>query len=414
MIDFKMPENVKEVIESLDRFIEVEIAPLEKKFAKAFEDERYLYDENGKYTKEFQEALKQVRTKSAEAGFFTMFGAPELGGMGDEFGPIAVALIHEALAKKYGHNLLVQEIFPPGLFSGGLTPVLLGLTPELREEILPKVRSGESLLCFGLSEPDAGSDVWSMKTKAVKDGDHWVINGTKQWITNSPYADYAIIFAITDPELVEKRKGGITAFLVPFDGKTCTNTSVIPYLGSPGSRIGIISIEDARVPDSHIIGELHDGFGAALHGVDIGRVVMAANCVGMAQWALNVAIEYAQQRKTFGVTIDKHQAIQMMLAECAMDIYAGRNMVLHCAWKMENQKELPLKEISMIKAFTTEMAFRVADRCMQICGGMGLTNEMKLEKVWRWARSMRVPDGTAEIQRRTIARRLLKGDRDFD
>ncbi|PWA08521.1 acyl-CoA dehydrogenase [Pueribacillus theae] len=414
MIDFKMPEEVKEILSSLDRFIEVEIAPLEKKFAKELENERYLYDERGYYTQEIQDALKQVRKKSAEAGFFTMFGMPELGGMGDQFGPVAVALIHEALMKKYGHNLFIDEIFPPGLFTGGLTPVLLGLTPELREEILPKVRDGESLLCFGLSEPDAGSDVWAMKTRAVRDGDEWVINGAKQWITNSPYADYAIIFAVTDPELVAQRKGGISAFLVPFDGETCTNSSVIPYLGSIGSRIGIISLDNARVSDKYVIGEINNGFGAALHGVDIGRVVMAANCVGAAQWALDIALDYVKQRKTFGVTIENHQMIQAHLAECAMDIYAARNMVLHCAWKMENQKALPLKEISMIKAFTTEMAFRVLDRCMQVMGGIGLTNEAKLEKVWRWARSMRVPDGTAEIQRRTIARRLLKGDKDFD
>lgn len=414
MIDFTMPEEVKDVIVSLERFIEVEIEPLEKKFAKAFENERYLYDEDGYYIEEFQDALKHIRLKSAEAGFFTMFGMPELGGMGDQFGPVAVALIHEALTKKYGYSLLIQEIFPPGLFTGGLTPVLLGITPELREELLPKVRSGESLLCFGLSEPDAGSDVWAMKTTAVKDGDHWILNGTKQWITNSPYADYAIIFAITDQELASQRKGGISAFLVPFDDKTCTNSSIIPYLGHVGSRIGIISLENARVPESHIIGELNDGFGVALHGVDIGRVVMAANCVGTAQWALEQALDYAKQRKTFGVTIENHQMIQLMLAESAMDIYAGRNMLLHCAWKMENEKELPLKEISMIKAFATEMAFRVIDRSMQVLGGMGLTNEAKLEKAWRWARSMRVPDGTAEIQRRTIARRLLKGDRNFD
>ncbi|MFD6440539.1 acyl-CoA dehydrogenase family protein, partial [Peribacillus sp. NPDC060186] len=113
------------------------------------------------------------------------------------------------------------------------------------------------------------------------------------------------------------------------------------------------------------------------------------------------------------VTIGNHQAVQMMLADCAMDIYAARNMLLHCAWKMENQEKLPLKEISMIKAYCTEMAQRVVDRSMQIHGGMGLTNELKLEKVWRWARSMRIPDGTTQIQKRTIARRLLKGDRNF-
>ncbi|AXF55344.1 acyl-CoA dehydrogenase family protein [Salicibibacter kimchii] len=414
MINFSEPEEIKEVLASLDRFIEVEIKPLEKKFAKELEDERYLYDENGYFTKEIQEALKDVRMKSANAGFYTMFGMPELGGNGDQFGPVAVALIYESLTKKYGENLFVDEIFPVGLFTGGLTPVLLGLQDELKEKMLPELASGESLLCFGLSEPEAGSDVWSMKTKAVKDGDHWVINGTKQWITNSPYADYAMIFAITDLELVANRKGGISTFLVPFDGETCVNSSVIPYLGSIGSRIGTISLDNARVHESYIIGELHDGFGAALHGVDIGRVVMAAQCVGTAQWALDIALDYAKQRKTFGVTIENHQAVQMQFAECAMDIYAGRNMLLHCAWKMENQEKLPLKEISMIKAFTTEMGFRVVDRCMQICGGMGLTNEMELEKAWRHMRATRVPDGTAEIQRRTIARRLLKGDQSFN
>jgi acyl-CoA dehydrogenase len=413
MIDFTVPEEVQEVMASLERFVEVEIEPLRKQHAKALANERYLYDETGAYVPEIQDALRQIRMKSAEAGFYTMFGDPELGGSGDVFGPVAVVLIHEMLMKKYGLDLFVQSIFPPGLFTGGLTPVLLGMKEELREQLLPRIASGEALLCFGLSEPDAGSDVWNIKTRAVKDGDHWVINGTKQWITNSPYADYALIFAVTNPELAAQRRGGITCFLVPFDGKTCQNTSVIPYLGSLGSRIGIITLENARVPESHIIGDLDDAFGKALHGVDIGRLVMAANCVGAAQWVLNKAIDYSLERKAFGGPIADQQAIQMMLADCAMDIYAARYMTLHCAWKLETQKTLPIKEISMVKAFTTEMAQRVADRCMQIHGGMGLTNELGLEAVWRWARSMRIPDGTSEIQRRTVARRLLKGDRNF-
>ncbi len=413
MVDFKMPEEVKEVIAALDRFIELEIAPLQKKYEKQLENERHFYDEDGVYSKEIQEAIREVRIRSAKAGFYNMFGEPELGGTGDQFGPVAVALIHEALKKKHGVDPLVAEIFPPGLFTGGLTPALLGMQEEVKEEILPEIASGETVLCFALSEPDAGSDVWSMKTRAVKDGDHWILNGTKQWITNAHYAQYGIVFAVTDPELAEKKKGGITCFLVPFDGKTCVATSTIPYLGEIGSRIGIIALENARVHEKYIIGDLHEGFGKALHGVDIGRVVMAANCVGAAQWALDKAIDYANERKTFGVTIGNHQAVQIMLADSAMDIYAARNMLLHCAWKMENQKKLPIKEISMIKAYCTEMAQRVVDRCMQIHGGMGLTNELKLEKVWRWARTMRIPDGTTEIQKRTIARRLLQGDRSF-
>lgn len=413
MISFQVSEEIKEVISAIYRFVEVEIEPLRQKYQKELENERYFYDENGLFSPGIQEALRQVRLKSAEAGFYTMFGDPELGGSGDEFGPIAVALIYEALLKKYGLDTLVMEIFPAGLFTGGLTPVLLGMQPETKEELLPGISKGEITLCFGLSEPDAGSDVWAIKTKAVKDGDHWVLNGTKQWITNAHYAKYGIIFAVTDPELVEKRKGGISCFLVPFDGKTCVATSSIPYMGHLGSRIGIISLENARVHEKYIIGDLHQGFGKALHGVDVGRVVMAATCVGAAQWALDKAIQYANERKTFGVTIGNHQAIQMMLADCAMEIYAARNMLLHCSWKMENQEKLPLKEISMIKAYCSEMVQRVVDRCMQIHGGMGLTNEMKLEKVWRWARTLRIPDGTTEIQKRTIARRLLQGDQSF-
>jgi acyl-CoA dehydrogenase len=413
MVDFQIPAEIKEVISSIEKFVEREVQPIKKKYQKQIENERYYYDENGYFSKEIQDAMREIRMKSAEAGFYNMFGHPDLGGNGDVFGPIAVALIHEALMKKYGYDPLIMEIFPGGLFVNGLTPVLLGLQPEVREEILPGVASGETLLCFGLSEPDAGSDVWSLKTKAVQDGDYWVINGTKQWISYAPYAQYAMIFAITDPELVAKRKGGITCFLVPFDGETCVNSSVIPILGHLGGRIGIISLENARVHKKYIIGDLHQGFGKALHGVDIGRVVMAANCTGAAQWALNKAIDYANERKTFGVTIGNHQSVQNMLADCAMEIYAARNMLLNCAWKMENQEKLPVKEISMIKAYSTEMLQRVVDRCMQIHGGMGLTNELKLENIWRWARSQRIPDGTTEIQKRTIAKKLLQGDRSF-
>ncbi|MFC5587746.1 acyl-CoA dehydrogenase family protein [Sporosarcina soli] len=413
MIDFSISDEVKEVISALYKFIDIEVEPLRKKFQKELENERYLYDENGVYVQEVQKALKQIREKSAQAGFYNMFGDPRLGGNGDEYGPIAVASIFERIAKKYGVDLFTMEIFPKGLFSGGLTPVLLGMNKEVMEEVLPEISSGETVLCFGLSEPDAGSDVWNIRTKAEKDGEHWVINGTKQWITNAHYAKYMMTFAITDQALVDKRQGGISCFLVPFDGETCTATSTIPALGHLGSATAIVSLDNARVHERYLIGDLHQGFGKALHGVDIGRVVLAAQCVGVAEWALEIAVNYANERKTFGTTIGNHQAIQMMLADCALDIYAGKNMLLNCAWKLEHQSEFPIKEISLTKAFCTEMVQRVVDRCMQIHGGMGLTNELKLEKAWRWARMTRVPDGTTEIQKRTIARRLLQGDMDF-
>ena len=410
MIDFTPSDEIREIIMGLDKFVKQVIQPLEKKFGN-MENEAILYDERGFYTPEFLEALREVRVKSAEAGYYNLFGVPELGGYG--FGATAVALVFEHLTKTYGYSPLVDEIFPRGLFTGGLTPVLKGMTPEVREEMLPGLQSGEIVTCFGLSEPDAGSDVWMIRTKAVQDGDYWVINGTKQWISNGDHAQYAMIFATTDPELVKQRKGGISCFLVPIDGVTCTAISVTKYLGSPGSKVASLSLENARVHKKYIIGKLNDAFHTALSGVDIGRVCVASNCVGIAQWALKQAIEYAKIRKTFGTTIGNHQIIQAMLADCAMDIYAGRNMLLHAAWKMEQQEELPLREISMIKCFCSEMACRVVDKCMQMHGGMGITNELHLEKAWRYVRPMMIFDGTVEIQRTTIAKRLLKGDDDF-
>lgn len=412
-MDFEIPEEVKEVVSSIDKFMKQEIEPIRKKYQKQLSNDRYFYDENGLYAEETMDAIREVRHKSAEAGFFGMFADPELGGSGDAFGPVNMSLIHEMLYRKYGQDLLAQHIFPIGLFTDGLTPVLKGLKPEVKEEILPGVQSGETWLCFGISEPDAGSDMWNLKTKAVKDGEHWIINGTKQWVSYAPYSHYAMIFAVTDPEMVEQKNGGITCFLVPFDGETCVSDSAIPMLGALGGDTGIISLEDARVHEDYIIGDVHQAFKTALDGINLGRLSVAANCVGTAQWALDKTIEYANERKTFGVTIGNHQAIQMMLADCATEIYAARNMVLHCAWKVENQKKSPVKELSMIKAHATEMTQSVLDKCMQIHGGMGLTNELGLEQVWRWAREQRIPDGTTEMQKRTIAKQLLKGETSF-
>jgi acyl-CoA dehydrogenase len=412
-MDFSIPRDVKEVVSSIERFIEQEVEPLRKQYHKQLTDGRYFYDENGLYAKETMDAVREVRRRSAKAGFFHMFADPELGGMGDEFGAVKMALIHEAIFKKEGQDLLAQHIFPIGLFTDGLTPVLKGLTPEVKDEILPGVQSTDTWLCFGISEPDAGSDMWNLKTNAVKDGDHWVINGTKQWISYAAYSDYAMIFAVTEPELVKQRRGGITCFLVPIDGETCICDNAIPLLGALGGEVGIISLEDARVHEKYIIGELHQAFETAIDGINLGRLSVAANCVGTAQWGLNKAIDYANQRKTFGTTIGNHQGVQMMLAECALEIYASRNMVLHCAWKVENEKKTPIKELSMVKAHATEMAQSVLDKCMQIHGGMGLTNELGLEHAWRWAREQQIPDGTTEMQLRTIGKQLLKGNTSF-
>ncbi|MBI3994288.1 MAG: acyl-CoA dehydrogenase family protein [Candidatus Lambdaproteobacteria bacterium] len=408
MVDFSVPDDLKEICDGLLQFVDREVLTLEEANRDLLEHERNTFDETGRFVPEVQALRKQVRMKSAAAGFYTMFGAEELGGAG--LGPLSAVYIHDRLNARYGPgHYLIQEVVIPSPFTNGLSPVLRHLRPELRDKLLPGIASGERTLCFGLSEPDAGSDVFAMRTRAVRDGDHWVLNGVKQWITNGPYADYAMVFAVTDPEQFAQRQGGVTGFLVDTASPGFDNSTVIRYMGHQGSEIGFLNLENVRVHESRVLGEVNGGFKIAIGGVNVGRLGLAAKCIGMSRWALEQAVEYAKIRKTFGKAIAEHQAIQFMLAECAMDIYAGKNMALNCAWKLE--QGLPaLKEISMVKAFCTEMGNRVMDRVIQVHGGMGLTNEMRFEEGYRFIRTLRIPDGTAEIQRRTIARQLLAGD----
>jgi len=396
------------VLTSLKRFIDSEVVPLEQANKALLFDERETYDESGRYVGAVLDLRREVRRRSYNAGFYTMFGSEALGGGG--MGAVAGARVQQMLWREYGPSrLLIHTVVLPSPFTNGLTPVLEFLAEDLRPNYLPSIASGEKTLCFALSEPDAGSDVFSIRTRAVRDGDEWVISGTKQWITNSPYADYAMVFAITDPSAFAARKGGITGFFVDTRAKGFEVTGVIRVMGHLGGETGIVALDQVRVADSHRLGEPGNGLNVAMHGVNAGRLSMAGSCVGLAEWALGKAIDYAKTRKTFGKSIGEHQAIQMHLADCAMDIYAARCMTEDCARRVDSG-EVPRKEISIVKAFSTEMAGRVLDRCMQIHGGMGLANETGLEDGYRHARLLRIPDGTSEIQRRTIARGLLAGD----
>lgn len=411
-MDFHTPDDTQEIINALKQFVEKVVIPLEEKNRDLLYNERNYYLEDGRRHPDVEALRKEVRMESARAGFYTMFGDEELGG--EQLGAVTALLVSEALNKLYPNRKLIEHVVIPSPFTNGLTPVLTGLQPSLKEKYLSKIASGEETLCFGLTEPDAGSDVWSMRTKAVRDGDDWVINGTKQWISNAVYADYCMLFAITNPELFAQRKGGISCFFIDTKWEGFSVDSVIPIMGSLGSEACILSIDNLRVPHEHVIGKVDDGFTKAIHGINNGRMGLSGRCIGSAQWALKKAVDYANIRKTFGKTIGDHQMIQQMLAECAMDIYAARNMALHCAWKIENAKKTPAKEISMVKAYCTEMMGRVYDKAIQIHGGVGISNELELEEGYRLARTMRIPDGTSEIHRRTIAKSLLKGDLNFN
>jgi acyl-CoA dehydrogenase len=407
-MDFLIPEEVGAIADAIVKFVDREVVPLEEANRELLCSERNIFTSQGRYTDDMLALRRKVRMRSAELGFYNLFGPASLGG--EEMGAVAAMVIYERLHEHIGPGRhLIHPIVLPSPFTNGLSPVLAHLDPAVFERYRAGIASGDKMLCFALSEPDAGSDVYAMKTRAVREGDEWVITGTKQWISNSPYADYAMVFAVTDPEQCRQRTGGITGFLVDAKSAGFKVPRVLNVMGHLGGDIGVITFDGVRVRDDHRLGPVGKGLSVAINGVNKGRVGMAAQSVGQAKWALNQAVDFAKQRKTFGRPIADHQAIQFMLAECAIDIYATKGMVQNCAWRIDQGMSVEA-EISMVKANSTEMVNRVMDRCIQVHGGMGLTNELRLEEGYRFARSMRIPDGTTEIQKRTIARRLLRGE----
>ena len=407
-MDFTIPEEITAIGDALMKFVDREVVALEDANRALLSSERTIFNADGRYSDEVLSLRRKVRMRSAELGFYNLFGPTSIGG--DGLGALAATTIQERLFAHCGPGQqLIHNVVLPSPFTNGLSPVLQHLDANVLERYRAGLASGDKTMCFGLSEPDAGSDVFAMSTRAVRDGDDWLLSGTKQWITNAPYADYAMIFAVTDQELARSRRGGITGFFLDTKTPGFNVPSVIPILGHLGSEIGIVTLDRVRVGDDHRLGPVDRGMSVALGGVSVGRLSMAGMCVGLARWALDQAVEYAKIRKTFGRPIAEHQAVQFMLADCAMDIYAAKSMIQNCAWRID-QGMPSIKEVSMVKAFGTEMLSRVMDQCIQVHGAMGLTNELRLEEGYRLARLMRVPDGTGEMQRRTIANRLLSGD----
>jgi len=406
-MDFEIDTDTTAIAEAVLRFIEREVVPLEETHRAVLGSERTLFHADGRYVPEALALRRQVRMRSAELGYYNLFGDEKLGGAGQ--GAQVMAHVQEAINHRFGPGRpLIQTVVLPSPFTNGLSPVLRQLDAQVFERYREGIVSGEKTLCFALSEPDAGSDVLAMKTRALRDGDHWVLNGTKQWITNSPYADHAMVFALTDPEAAAQHRGGVTGFFVDTRTPGFSVPRLINTVGHLGGDTGVVVLDGVRVPDDHRLGAVGRGLAVAMDGVNAGRMGMAATCLGLARWALDQAVEYAKVRKTSGVPIAEHQAVQFMLADSAIDIYAAKSMLQNCAWRID-QGQSATAQVSMVKAFSTEMLGRVMDRSIQVHGAMGLTNELRIEEGYRFARVMRIPDGTAEIQRRTIARQLLAG-----
>ena len=423
--DIGIPEDIRDIVKGsvtgMQQFVDSEVLPMEREMGDVLIDERKFFDESGKARPEVMEARKQVRMKSSAAGYYGMFAPESVGGGG--LGARSMVFVEEALYRRYGpgrplitwaKGFLSQPTLAS--FVDGPSHMLVAVSDCVRKDYLPSISSGEKMVCFALSEADAGSDVWGIKTRAKRDGDDWVINGSKQWITNSPYADYAVVFAITNEDMLKERKGGISAFFVEMSGPGYTFDGVLPVMGHQGGDCGSMSFDNVRIPADRLVGVQDQGFQIAMFGISEGRVSISANCIGMCEYALDRSLEYAQQRMSFGKPISEYQAIQFMLADMAIDIYTMKYMVLQTAAQVENFPQtgrLPVKEISIAKAYAVEKTQECYDRAIQVHGGMGLTNELPLNEGFRIARTLRIPDGTGEIQRRTIARQMLGGDTAF-
>jgi len=420
----ELRDIIKGTIDGLTGFIESECLPVEQQYREILANEKRLFGDDGRLVPEVREARDEIRKKSAKAGYWTMFSPQSIGG--DELpAPVSVHLL-EAVYRKYGAGHLMV-----GFANGFLTTPLVASfvdgpshmfaqTNELiRTEIVPSLMAGEKTTCFGATEPDAGSDLWNMKCRARKVGDEWVINGTKQWITNAPYADYAVIFAITNEEKYAKRNmfdSGVTCFVVETDQASVDNNTIFPIMGHVSSDCGNVVFEDAKVKEEYVLGNVDQGLLTAMSGISEGRLGIASSMVGLAEWALDMSLQYAQERQTFGRPLSSHQAIQWMLADSAIEIFHAKYATLRTAELVQEYPttgRLPIKEISIAKAYAVEMCQAVCDRAIQIHGGMGLSNEMHLEEAFRIARTLRIPDGTSEMQRRTIAGQLLRGDTVF-
>jgi acyl-CoA dehydrogenase len=405
-IAWELPEEVRAVRDGLIDFARKEVLPRHDRHHDLFENPRRLYREDGRFSDELKGLIGEVRRASAKAGYYNMCVPESLGGGG--LAHLAYYVGWEALFHLCGpQNWLMLYVISHWAF--GPSRLLEKVTPEAREKILAPMMAGEASMCFGLSEPGAGSDAAALATKAVPDGNAWRITGRKIWTSNSPVADYCIVFAITDPERAAQRKGGISAFLVPTASEGFEVQRIIKLFGHIGGDEAELRLENVRVEPWQLVGELHQGFAAALYGVSLGRIYNSARAVGYGRWALEKALDYAQQRKAFGKAIAEYQGVTFPLAESAMELHGAHLMGLNVATLLDHGSPA-VKELAMAKAYSVQVGYKAVDRAMQTHGAMGFTNELGLHHAWHSLRIVNVADGTNEILNRSIVQRLLKGD----
>lgn len=382
-MDFRLTDEQSMIRQTVRQFVERELFPLES--------EALLADRRGE---DFPDAAttKQLQAKARDIGFWGINTPKEYGGA--DLGQVTQAIVAMELGRT----------FIPFTFGGSADNILYHANDEQKQEYLIPTIQGERLSCFALTEPGAGSDAARIQMRAVPDGDDWILTGTKIFITNGNHADFAMVFAVTDPN--KTGRGRITCFLV--DRAMGWTSQFVPTMGSWGPAI--LTFDNVRVPARNILGPVGEGFRIALEWIGFHRWMIGARAVGAAERLLQMAVDHARMRETFGEPLANRQAIQWMIADSAVEIEATRWLSLVAAWKLDQGLD-NRHEASMAKLYGANMANQVVDRVLQIHGGMGYTKDLPIERWYRDMRVWRIYDGTDEMQRLVVSRNLLKGYR---
>jgi len=380
-MDFDLTEEQRLVRDTARDFAQREIAP------KAAE-----IDKSGRWPAE-------IVAKMGELGFMGVAIPQEYGGAGLD--SLTYSLVMEEISAACASSGVIMSV-NNSLFCD---PVYKFGTEEQKKEILAPCASGQKLGCFGLTEPMSGSDAQTMATQAEKTSAGWVLNGAKNWITNGPHADFIIVFAVTDRSGPKIKH---TAFVVPKGTPGYTQASPDHKLGIHGAHSCTVFFENCKVPDSAMVGNVGEGFKVAMATLDGGRIGIASQALGIARAALETSVRYAKERKSFGVTISNHQAIQFMLADMATELDAARLLT----WRAATMKDAGTRhsmQSAQAKLYASEVATRVAHKAIQIHGGYGYSTEFPVERHYRDARITEIYEGTSEIQRIVIAANVLRG-----
>jgi alkylation response protein AidB-like acyl-CoA dehydrogenase len=331
--------------------------------------------------------------KLAEVGFFGTSFPEEYGGGG--FGKVGYCVMMEEIARGCSSAATMVGAHQ----SIGTNAIYIGGSEELKKKYLPRLCSGEMIASFALTEPEAGSDTYNLKTEAKKKGDKWILNGSKIWITNAGIANLFSVFARTSR--------GITGFAVEADTPGITIGPPEKKLGIKGSTTNSITFENVEVPDENMIGREGRGFLIAMKTVEGGRLTIGACCLGASRELLELSTIYAKTRKQFGESISKFQAVQFMLVEMAAKIYPMESIVYRCAYDFDQGKDVSF-QAAILKLFASEAMTEVADKALQVHGGMGFSRELPMERYYRDARILRIFEGTTEIQKMIIGRHVIK------